>query len=161
MRGSIDRIDQQRDGSLAILDYKTGGDGSYKMLSAAHPHDGGKHLQLYIYGRAARAAFPDAPSVRADYWFTKTNKLHGYPITDRGRADGARGHDSIVDGIAAGVFPAHPSDQPTYGYVDCWYCTPDGLSSEHVRRDWERKRLDPALSGYLALCEPGIADDVD
>jgi hypothetical protein len=68
--------------------------------------------------------------------------------------------NSIADGIAR-LFPAHPSHRPTYGYVDCWYCAPDGPSSEHVRRDWERKRLDPALSGYLALTEPGIADDVD
>ena len=47
-----------------------GGDSSYTKLTEATPHDGGKHLQLYVYGRAAHAAFPEAPSVRADYWFT-------------------------------------------------------------------------------------------
>jgi ATP-dependent helicase/nuclease subunit B len=140
-----------------VLDYKTGGDSPYKKLSESEPHDCGKHLQLYVYGRAARLKFADAQSVRADYWFTKTNKLHGYPISDQIEEKVLAAIQSIADGIAAGVFPARPADRPTYGYVECWYCAPDGLSSEHVRRDWERKRLDPALSGYLALTEPGIA----
>ncbi len=161
MQGAIDRIDRGPDGSLNVLDYKTRSDSAYKMLSEAEPHNNGKHLQLYVYGRAAHLAFPDAPSVRADYWFTKTNKLHGYPISDRVKQMVLEAMHIIVNGIAAGVFPAHPSDPPAYGYVDCWYCTPDGLSSEQVRRDWERKRLDSALSGYLALTEPGSAHDVD
>ena len=58
LRGSVDRIDQRSDGSIEILDYKTGDDAAYKGCRAEAPHDGGKRLQLYIYGRAARAAFP-------------------------------------------------------------------------------------------------------
>lgn len=52
-----------------MLDYKTGRDDDYKKLSEEQPHDNGKRLQLYVYGLAARAAFPETPSVWAGYWF--------------------------------------------------------------------------------------------
>ena len=134
---------------------------AYKALSEEAPHGGGKYLQLYIYGLAAHAAFPDAPSIQAGYWFTKTNKYIGYPVTTEVARKVSWAIDSIVEGIAAGVFPAHPSEKPAYGWVDCWHCTPDGLSDANTRREWERKRLDPALAQYVALCEPGLVDDVD
>ncbi len=161
LRGSVDRIDQRSDRSLEVLDYKTGDHAAYKALSEEAPHGGGKYLQLYIYGLAARAAFPDAPSIQAGYWFTKTNKYIGYPVTTEVARKVSWAIDSIVEGIAAGVFPAHPSEKPVYGWVDCWHCTPDGLSDANTRREWERKRLDPALARYVALCEPGLVDDVD
>ena len=159
MRGSIDRIDLGHDGSLEVLDYKTGSVGSYKDLSEEDPHHGGQRLQLYVYGRAALAEYPDASPVRAHYWFTKDDKRHGYLITDRVEHLVLEALDRIATGISDGVFPAHPSDRPTWGWVDCWYCTPDGLSDQHVRRDWERKRDDPALTAYLSLIEPGADDD--
>ena len=161
LRGSVDRIDQRGDGSLEVLDYKTGSDDGYRKLSEEAPHDKGKRLQLYVYGLAARAAFPDTPSVWAGYWFLKEAKRQGYSVTPEVEQKVARAVDHIVEGIAAGVFPAHPSETPAYSWVDCWHCTPDGLSDAHVRREWEHKRVDPALSGYLALCEPGGLDDAD
>lgn len=160
LRGSIDRIDRQDDGSLEVLDYKTGSSGAYKKLSEADPHDRGRRLQLYVYGRAARAVFPEAPSVSAYYWFLKDGKRFGYSLSDEVEEKAVSAIDQIVEGITAGVFPAHPSEIPAYTWVDCWHCTPDGHSDAHVRREWERKRLDPALAGYVALCEPGTLDDV-
>jgi len=160
LHGYIDRIDQRSDGSLEIIDYKTGGYAAYNALSEQLPHDGGKHLQLYIYAVAGRQAFPDASSVRALYWFTKANKFIGYPVTEEVEQKVSWAIDTIVEGIAAGVFPAHPSDKPAYGYVDCWTCTPDGLSDAHVRREWERKRIDPTLASYKALTEAGLANGI-
>ncbi|QZT60293.1 PD-(D/E)XK nuclease family protein [Mycolicibacterium austroafricanum] len=159
LRGSIDRIDRHGDGSLEVLDYKSGGSGKYKKLSKEEPHDKGRRLQLYVYGLAARTALAEGTSVSAYYWFLKDGKRHGYSITPEVEQKVASAIDQIVEGIAAGVFPAHPSE-PVYGWVDCWHCTPDGLSDAHVRREWERKRLDPALADYVALCEPGTRDDV-
>ena len=80
LRGSVDRIDQRGDGSLEVLDYKTGRDDDYKKLSEEQPHDNGKRLQLYVYGLAARATFPETPSVWAGYCFLKNAKLHGYSM---------------------------------------------------------------------------------
>jgi hypothetical protein len=67
--------------------------------------------------------------------------------------------EEIVDGIRSGIFPGRPPVDPAYLWVDCWYCAPDGLSTAEARRDWERKRLDPRLSGYLHLAEPEALDD--
>ena len=64
----------------------------------------------------------------------------------------------IVDGISSGIFPSRPPAEPNYVYVDCWYCSPDGLSTAEARRDWERKRSDPRLARYLRLAEPEAVD---
>ncbi len=66
---------------------------------------------------------------------------------------------TIADGIAKGVFPAHPPAQRSYrGYVECDYCDPDGLGAAERRREWERKRHHPALAAYLSLAEPEEAN---
>lgn len=161
MRGSIDRIDQKDDGSIEVLDYKTGGAGTYRDLSEDDPHQGGRRLQLYVYGRAALDQYPEATTVRSLYWFTRTNDFHGYAITDGVEQQVLEALNGIITGITNGVFPAHPTGQLSYGWVDCWYCTPDGGSDQDVRRDWERKKKNPALSTYLALIESGVADGAE
>jgi ATP-dependent helicase/nuclease subunit B len=62
---------------------------------------------------------------------------------------------TIVAGIEAGVFPAHPSDAASSNsYVECAVCDPDGLGVADLRRAWDRKRTDPALAPYADLAEP-------
>ena len=53
-RGMVDRVDRGRDGSLTVVDYKTGSSGSYTVLES-DPVGGGERLQLAIYGLAAEA----------------------------------------------------------------------------------------------------------
>lgn len=157
MRGFIDRIDVGADGALEVIDYKTGSAGTYKELSEDNPHQAGRRLQLYVYARAALQAYPEASPLRSYYWFTKDAKRHGYSITKSVDQLVLGAMDLITTGIAAGVFPAHPSDKPTWGWVDCWFCTPDGLSDQPARSEWERKQHDPALAGYLSLLESKAA----
>ena len=157
LRGSIDRIDQAHDRSLEIIDYKTGKHDDYKNLTEHNPHDGGKRLQLYIYALAGRDRFPDAPSATAYYWFTKTDRLIGYQVTESVEQEVSAAIHTIVDGIEAGMFPAHPSEKAPR-WVECWSCAPDGLSSTQLRSDWERKRDDPSLAPYADLCEPEAAE---
>lgn len=159
LRGSIDRVDQKDDGSLEVVDYKTGNSAPYQSLSEDDPHQGGRRLQLYIYARAALAQYPEASAARSVYWFTRTGERPGYEITDVVEDQVLDALGQIVTGITGGVFPARPAEQPSYGWVDCWYCTPDGLSDQPVRREWGRKRADPALAGYRLLVEPGTAGD--
>jgi RecB family exonuclease len=158
VRGSVDRIDRRADGSLIVLDYKTGKADDYRALSEENPHLNGTRLQLYLYALAVGDALPTDAPVWAGYCFNTTRgefRQIGYTVTDAVAADVGGAIDTIVDGIANGVFPAHPAEQPAWRYVDCWYCTPDGLGATDRRRDWERKRSDPALAAYVALSEPG------
>ncbi|MGI9119446.1 MAG: PD-(D/E)XK nuclease family protein [Acidimicrobiales bacterium] len=160
-RGAIDRIDQAPDGSVSIVDYKTGGTGTYRGLSAEDPHQGGRHLQLVVYATAAAQLF-EVTDVAAGYWFVTTKggfDWIGYQVTPAVRAEVGTAVARIIDGIRAGVFPARPPVNPSYTWVDCGYCSPDGLSTAEARRGWERKRLDPSLQGYVRLCEPEVLDD--
>jgi ATP-dependent helicase/nuclease subunit B len=160
--GQIDRIDRRPDGSLVVLDYKTGSSRSYAELSDDDPHVGGTRLQPYLYARAAARDFPTDQPVWAGYWFVSAKgkfEQKGYAVTPEvaGRVEAAL--DVIVSGIGNGLFPAKPSAQPPWGYVDCDYCRPDGLSGADRRRQWEAKRHDPRLRPYFALAEPEDFDD--
>jgi ATP-dependent helicase/nuclease subunit B len=158
LRGSIDRVDRADDGTLVVLDYKTGSDITYRSLSEDDPDTRGTHLQLAIYGHAARAVLgePDSPVV-AGYWFATTRRRFrwiGYPLSDRvvERIDAVL--RTIVDGITGGVFPARPPEPGWRLWVECAFCDPDGLGTLDRRLEWERKRQAPELAAYVALAEP-------
>ena len=158
LRGKADRVDRHPYGSLHVLDYKTGSTRSYAGVSADDPHQGGQHLQLAVYGLAARqhANSPDAP-VRADYWFTSTKGGFGrlgYDITDDVLAEVSAAMATIVDGIEGGLFAPHPIPHNTSPFPDCPACDPDNLGTTEVRRRFERKLTDPILARYVALITP-------
>lgn len=157
--GSIDRVDRRPDGSIAVLDYKTGKKDSYRGLSADDPHDHGTKLQLWVYAVAAEHRHQTGLPVSAGYWFTKTGDVIGYDVTPEVADRLTVAVDTIVESIAAGVFPARPAEQPAWGYVDCEFCRPDGLAATDRRREWERKRATDALVAYAAFCgEVALAD---
>lgn len=155
LRGKADRVDRSDDGRLHVLDYKTGSTRAYAGLSAEDPHQGGRRLQLAVYGLAARQStgLADAP-VRADYWFTSTKgrweKL-GYEITDEVLGQVSEAVTTIVHGIEGGVFAPHPIPHSTSPFPDCPACDPDNLGTTEVRRHFERKIADPVLADYVAL----------
>jgi ATP-dependent helicase/nuclease subunit B len=158
VRGRIDRIDITRDGTVHVIDYKTGSARSYDGLTAEDPVAGGTKLQLPLYGLAGRLAVKDPTArVRAEYWFITGRgefKRVGYDVTDEVLAQAEEVLAEIVDGIEAGVFAPHPSDLSTYFFIDCHTCNPDGLGTAELRSQWERKRHDPALARYAELAEP-------
>jgi len=156
-RGSADRVDVTDDGTLRIIDYKTGRPDDYRFLSEDDPDDHGTHLQLVVYGVAARAlqGTPTTPVV-AEYWFVNDRPPllpRGYAVTDAVLAHVGTTLATIVDGIEHGVFPARPTASSSDPYVRCRYCDPDGLGVTDRRREWERKRDDPALAAYAQLAE--------
>jgi ATP-dependent helicase/nuclease subunit B len=159
IRGRADRVDLGTDGRLHVVDYKTGGNGAFTKLSQADPILGGTKLQLPIYGLAGRLHHgrPDAP-VRAEYWFvTRKGKFdrRGYDVTDEVLEETVGVLATIVEGIEAGVFPPHPdAHTSTRFWIDCHACDPDGLGTTELRRQWERKRHDPAMASYAQLAEP-------
>jgi len=157
-RGKADRVDRSEDGSLRVLDYKTGKTAHYQGLSEDDPDQRGRRLQLAVYGAAARhhEQLLHAP-VRSDYWFVSANgrfATTGYWITDAVLAKVGSTLGTIVSGIEAGSFASHPTQVSSSPFVQCAACDPDGLGVTELRRAWERKRFDPALTPYAQLAEP-------
>lgn len=159
IRGLIDRLETTTSDRVIVTDYKIGSTRGYQELkSGDDPVARGTKLQLPVYALAARAHLgrPDA-AVIAQYWFTSAKgdfERIGDVFT---AAADQRFRDVlqvIVDGIGAGLFPAHPDAPSGAPFVSCACCDPDGLGTGERRRAWERKRLDPALRGYIGLAEP-------
>jgi ATP-dependent helicase/nuclease subunit B len=157
-RGAADRVDRCRDGTLLVIDYKTGRSNDYRGLSEDNPDDRGTHLQLPVYGLAARAHHGDPMArVRAEYWFINDREslvTRGYAVTDEVLMRVGSTLATITDGIAAGIFPPRPTATASEPFIRCHYCDPDGLVVADRRRQWERKRDDPFVALYTRLAEP-------
>jgi hypothetical protein len=122
-------------------------------------------LQLPVYGQAARlfADRPDA-AVRAEYWFVSTRgdfKRIGYPVTPAVLAHVGATVGAVVEGIEAGVFPAHPTASSTTPWVECAYCDPDGMGVTQLRRLIERKRADPAMAAFVDFTFPSAGPEAE
>jgi hypothetical protein len=155
-RGSADRVDLGDDGTIHVVDYKTGKADDFRRLGPENPDERGTKLQLPVYGMAARrfVGRPDAP-VQARYWFISDRegfRRIGYEVDDQVLARVGATLATIVDGIERGAFPARP-DATGIPWVTCSYCDPDGLGVADLRRDWERKRSHPAIAAYGELAE--------
>lgn len=167
MRGSADKVDLGSDGTIYVVDIKTGGTSSYKDIKQEDPLAGATRYQLPLYGMAARAHLgtPDAP-VTAEYWFVR--KFKGKPgqlgtigIEIDGDVEAALRDavDLLVESIRLGRFPARPPVGGDYGWVRCRVCNPDAIGYGTAPERWERKRRDPALRELVALLEPTALDD--
>jgi RecB family exonuclease len=163
-RGFADRVDLGTDGTLHVLDYKTGKAEEYRGLSEEEPDAQGRRLQLPVYGQAARLLHgtPNAP-VRAEYWFVSARgnfKRHGYSVTPEVLAHVGATLQAIVNGIEAGVFPHYPTASSTTPRVECVYCDPDGMGVAELRRQFDRKQADGAMDAFVNFVAPP-EDDVD
>ena len=91
------------------------------------------------------------PPVHAEYWFVTTQgRVQARAATTSPTRCSSAGRPTcsatIVAGIEAGVFAAAPHRRcpPTSG-SSATSCDPDGLGTAELRKQWERKRHDPAL----------------
>ncbi len=156
LRGTIDRVDRMRDGTLVVTDHKSGGKAKFKDMSPADPTAGGTLFQLPSYAAAARARFgePDTP-VHAEYGLLRKGDYArpGYLMTTEVDALVSDSLAVVVAGIEAGVFPNLPERPGWRFYVGCHYCEPDGLGTAERWAEWERKHLDPRLASWFAPAE--------
>lgn len=155
VRGAIDRVDRTSGDGLIVIDYKTGSQRGYDGLSPEDPTPGGTHLQLVLYALAARSILGMHRSAeRGTYWFVTDRggfEAVGYDVDPKVEATALTTVGRIVEGIAAGHFPARPAKPTTRTWVDCVFCEPDGLGLAHQYADWRRKHTHPALADYVDL----------
>jgi putative RecB family exonuclease len=74
-RGYIDRIDLKPDGSIHVIDYKSGKEKQAQKW--AH-----KNLQLGLYALFAQKMWPDLWPIRGDLYYLKTGRMIGHTYTD-------------------------------------------------------------------------------
>jgi hypothetical protein len=153
--GRIDRVDRAADGSVVVVDYKTGSQYGMEELKV-DPVVRGTRLQLVIYGLAARQRHGDVP-VRSQYWFVseKGGFDHvGYPLDPGLMGRFGEALEVVADGIGAGAFPARPGRFANGEYANCRFCDFKAACPGDRGRDWERLRGAPELARYAALAEP-------
>jgi RecB family exonuclease len=157
MRGSADKVDRARDGTILVTDIKTGSDRTFKDISQDEPTALGTKLQLPVYAYAARQRFGDADTpVAAAYWFVRKSRGRRISVELTPEVDDAyrRTLAILVRSIATGLFPPRAPESADFAWVQCDYCNPDGVGHADARDRWERKRSDPALREYVELVEP-------
>ncbi|MDQ1538132.1 MAG: ATP-dependent helicase/nuclease subunit, partial [Actinomycetota bacterium] len=165
-RGSADKVDQRRDGTLLVTDLKTGSIRTFKDLSETNPVAHGEKLQLPVYAHAVRARYGgEATPVEAMYWFVgKVRRRVQVPLSPAVQQLYAAAVGLLVRSMASGAFPERAPAKADFqqGWVQCSYCNPDGLGHSDVRRRWEAKRLTPELVDFTGLVEPeALAGPVD
>lgn len=157
LRGSADRVDRGADGTLHVTDLKTGSARKYAALDE-DPVAGGTRLQLPVYALAARRDLGEASTpTRAQYWFVRgrdRGKRIEVVLDDAMEQRYAQALGRLVAGIADGRFPGKVAKDPSYGYVECPWCTPDGIGHTEAREAYVRKRGVPALADLMRLIDP-------
>lgn len=111
LQGRIDRVDEQADGSLVVIDYKTGSSVRY-----TGDFNGGRRLQHFLYGHAVEKLLGQ-PVARMEYRFP-TARADGVTVAYDWASLGA-GREllaALLDNVAAGRF------LPTDDRHDCGYC---------------------------------------
>ncbi|MEP6778759.1 MAG: PD-(D/E)XK nuclease family protein [Gemmatimonadaceae bacterium] len=135
VHGRVDRVDKLADGTLRLIDYKTGR--SFELDSKRGAFDGGRKLQLSLYSPAVTAVF-NADVSTAEYRFP-TEKGDG--IVARASLDelalAPRIVQSLMRDVGAGLF------LPTVSKDDCRYCDYASVCRVKVDRyDFESPRAE-------------------
>ena len=109
-RGKVDRIDRHADGTVKVIDYKTGKADKFKPLRN-HPTAEGTRYQLPVYGLFARTLAEPQSTVAAEYWFiSKAGDFAkiGYTVTDEVVEQLRTDAGVIMSALRNGIFPPRP-----------------------------------------------------
>jgi RecB family exonuclease len=113
-RGKIDRLDRRADGSLGVVDYKTGSVYGYVVK---RPFAGGRRIQHYLYAVAAEEALGGTVT-SAEYHFP-TAKGENQVVAFRTESDLVLGGTLLLSLHALGTGGAFVATEDA---SDCRYC---------------------------------------
>ena len=166
LRGQADRIDETKNNTYIVTDYKTGKSDSFKKLNPPKKLDDwdpvvrGTKLQLPAYMLAAQQLSNETqPQGRAEYRFVTAQgdyKTIGYKINEIIVNRFREVIEKITAGITTGIFCDRPEPGASDGQYSqhCQYCNADRLGTTEQRKTWERKCDQPLLATYRQLAEP-------
>ncbi len=184
-RGAIDRVELLHDGAadgqpgergrLVVIDYKSGSEAPYvgirvpttRASRADDPTLRGTKLQLGVYALAAAHRFasgtPATDAVhQAAYWFVSARAGWAWVSRQMDEQYFERFDEvvrSIADGIDSGVFVGYVrAGDDRAGFTPCPYCDPDGIGTGDIARQWQRKRADSGLAGFVGLAEAPLSE---
>lgn len=151
--GKADRVDVADDGSLVVIDYKSGRADPFEQEGGRGlaAQKGGWLLQLPIYALAARGS--EDRAVRALYWFvSEEGQFRRIEVELDGETD-AKFREVVREAIAVrdqGLFPINPGDPASWGsWENCGFCPFDRVCPAGDRDAVaERLRQDERLAGF-------------
>ena len=108
MRGKIDRLERRPDGSLVVVDFKTGSTSSAPSRNTVK-----EEIQLNLYALAIYHEFRELPAETAYLYLKETKYIPYAPTLEAIKAFRDR-LDGLINGIRAGRFPAVQSYQCTW-----------------------------------------------
>lgn len=161
-RGRIDRVDEGSDGTISVIDYKTGRTSSSLPRAGNDPLDRGRSLQLPIYARAARDRVPidrgdgGPRAIVAEYHFTAPDaqpRVHCVELTPEIDARFEEVIAVLADTISGGELPPRPGDGDDWEPENCRRCDYEAICRLDRTRLWERAREAESLASYVALVE--------
>ncbi|HET9798905.1 MAG TPA: PD-(D/E)XK nuclease family protein, partial [Gemmatimonadaceae bacterium] len=150
--GRADRVDEMPDGTLRVVDYKTGVPGPYTRKPKTAPFNGGRQLQPALYV-AAVSAITGKDASRFEYRFPTPrgeNEVVGYSRDELTRVGGIVA--SLLGHVGAGEFV------PTNDVADCKYCdykdvcrsSSVGRETSSPRAEWAAEHA-PSLPQYATM----------
>ncbi|MGN7198590.1 PD-(D/E)XK nuclease family protein [Arthrobacter sp. SAFR-044] len=145
-RGKVDRIDQHSDGSVRVIDYKTGKSKDYDPL-AKHPTAEGTRYQLPVYGLFARTLRDNSSDVAAEYWFISKAggfKKIGYTVTDEVVDQLRADVGLIISALRNGIFPPRPESNRYVNFTTM-------MGAQELGQQWLKLQNAPELAPYAQL----------
>ena len=149
-KGAIDRVDREADGSLLVIDYKTGRGVSYRNVDDDRL-DRGKRLQLPIYADAARRALgPATGRPRRSRPTTGSSRRAGRRpggagrSTTRSRTASRTSWPPWSTASRAATSPPTRARRAFYGPSHCGYCDFNRVCPSSRVDLWEGVRKDDA-----------------
>ena len=145
--GKIDRVDRLPDGSIRVIDYKTGGSKKYDDLAEETPTANGHFYQLPVYGIYARdqSAAGGVPGpVGMTYDFLSANTSRGYHLTGAVIATFRTDVSLVITAIRSGIFPPKRASGPFSSFTDL-------VGADQLNDMWPRLVARPELAGVARL----------
>ena len=146
LNGAIDRIDELEDGTLVIVDYKTGS--RHRFGSKFGDYDGGRRLQHVLYAAVAERLYGKRVA-RAEFQFpSRKAENHRAVFRREGLQQGLRVVNDLLGLLEAGHF------YPTNDVEDCRFCDYSAVCRVRVSEygdvsaplaEWAREGRDPLL----------------